>query len=505
MNLTQPPLKRVRLSAALICLLALLAGPVGLAQQSDIAGRNGLTFQMNLLRTELPSYHAQQPPYEWAAVYYNTNPLPEQNGPVYLMDSSVCGEGIIGTDQFLEDAGISYQYDQTGRLTEAIFSLDDGNGVFEPYSRKTFSYANQEVSYLFQLWDKFTSSWVDDYEEKSMLDSDGNQISFLIREVNQMGTWVNLFREIRTYDGDGNITEVTFANWTGMAWQDTSKKTISYNQLGRFTDIYDLSWNGSAWDTVSHEEATYAQFGLTWTGYFYELNGPSGWEPQLRESYLYDSYGFWTGMLRERWDATAQAWEDDCREQYVYTRKGIWTGWIQETFDGANWNNSGRQQAIPGSGSREEVFQIWDSTSQAWTNASKMSIVLDQNRYISEETGLQSWDAAANEWINQAAAYRCKHFWSTSGVNSLDPSAGQFACHMANPYRAYQPISCDELNPGEPYTLRLMDMQGRTAYQQQVSGGQEISVKRSLPQGIYTLTISEDDRLRYSRKLILQR
>lgn len=505
MNLYRTPEKRNRMSGALACLLVLLTGPTCFSQQSEIAGRNGLTFQMNLLRTELASFHAQQPPYEWAAVYYNTNPAAEQSGPVYLMDSSVCGAGIIGTDQFTEDAGISYQYDQAGRLVEAIYSLDGGNGVFEPYSRKVFTYANQEVSYLFQLWDANTSSWKDDYEEKSILDAEGNQTSFIIRETDNLGAWGNLFRENRTYNGDGNLIEVAFANWTGMAWEDTAKKTISYNQLGRFTDIYDFSWDGTAWDTVSHEGATYAQFGLTWTEYFFELNGPSGWVPQLRESYLYDSYGFWTGMRRERWDAMTQVWEDDCREQYVYTRKGIWTGWIQETFDGTSWNNSGRQQAIPGAGNREEILQLWDSTGQAWVNASKMSIELDQNRYISEETGLQSWDAAANEWINQASAYQCKHFWSTSGINSLDPAANQFACHMANPYRAYQPISCDDLNPGETYTLRLVNMQGRTAYQQQVSGGQEISVKRSLPQGIYTLTISEDDRLRYSRKLILQR
>lgn len=482
--------------------LILLTFPELSAQGSGAAGRSSLDFQLNLLRPEIVSFHGQQPPYEWAAAYIGVNPAPENSEEVFLQDSSVCGIGLPGGTSFNDDVSGSYEYDGVGNLISAVYRLDDGNGNFELFSKKVFSYANQEVSYLYQLWDESSSSWKDDYEEISSFTPEGKQTKFVIREADMGGNWVNLFRESRSYDQDGRLSEVLAAKWAGTAWQDTALKEIAYNALGVYTVIFDMSWNGASWDTVSRQSADYEQFGLQWVGYQLEVMTPSGPEPSIRETYTYSQDNDWIGMTRETWNSATSTWENESREQYQYTPKGFWTGWTKQAFDGSEWQNDSRQEAVNNGSVREEVMKTWNNGTQVWEDQSRMTLELDQNNYVVAETGNQDWNQASSAWENNAGTKQCRYFWKTDQVNSLTPAFPQMNCHLENPYRAYSPIDCDAMMPGKDYTIRLVDIQGRTVYQQVLDGGRQISVDRTVPQGVYTLTISEDNRLQYSRKIL---
>lgn len=487
---------------ALVTCLLCCPGYQSFAQGSEAAGREFLNFQMNLLSPEIVSFHGQQPPYEWAAVYIGTNPRQLENSEVYLKDSSVCGVGIAGGTSFQDDVTGKYEYDGEGNLTSAIYRLDDGNGAFELFSKKTFSYSASEVTYLYQLWDENSSSWVDEYEETSTFDTQGNQIEFVVREVDMNGGLENLFRESRSYDQNGRLSEVFAASWDGTAWNDTARKDIAYNALGLYTDIYDFEWNGSSWDTLSHESAGYEQFGLQWTSYLLETMTSDGLMPSIRETYNHNQDGYWTSMTRESFDLANETWQNDVREQYEYTDKGYWIGWTRQIFDGSLWQNDAQQEAINGGTSREEIMSVWDANTQSWENQYRMSVSLDQNDYLTSEIGNQAWDAGTSAWVNSNETKQCRYFWKADEVSAIDPAFSQMNCHLENPYRIYSPIACDAMNPGKAYTIRLIDLQGRTAYQQVVEGGRQISVDRRVPQGVYTLTISEDNRLRYSRKIL---
>lgn len=482
--------------------LCFLATPQLVAQGSGAAGRTSLDFQLNLLRPEVVSFHGQQPPYDWAAVYVGTNPAPADNSQIFLKDSSVCGIGSAGSTSFNDDVSGSYEYDGVGNLVSAVYRMNDGNGNFELFSKKVFSYANQEVSYLYQLWDDNSSSWKNDYEEISTFDTEGNQTEFKIREANINGNWENLFRETRAYNSESRLSEVRSAEWTGTAWNDTMLKEISYNALGLYTTIIDFSSNGSGWDTLSRESAQYEQFGLQWSGYLLEVMTLDGLQPSIRESYFHNQDGDWTGMTRESWNLFTSSWENDSREQYEYTPKGFWTAWTKQTFDGAMWENDARQESVNNGATREEVMKIWNNGTQSWEDQARMTIDLDQDNYIVSETGNQTWDQSSNGWTNSNETKQCRYFWTTDQVNSLTPEFPQMNCHLENPYRAYSPIDCEAMTPGKEYTIRLIDIQGRTIYQQMIEGGRQVSVDRTVPQGAYVLTISEDNRLQYSRKVL---
>lgn len=483
------------------CLIGLTT-TTGHSQGSGAAGRTFLDFQLNLLRPEIVSFHGQQPPYEWAAVYTGVNPAPENSAEVFLQDSSVCGIGLPGGTLFNDDVAGKYEYDGAGNLVSAIYRMNDGNGNFDLFSKKTFTYSNQEVSYRYQLWDETSASWKDDYEEVSTFDTDGRQLEFVIKETDMGGNWVNLFRESRFYDPNSRLSEVRSAKWEGTAWKDTALKEISYNALGVYTTIYDFAWNGASWDTVSRQSAQYEQFGLQWVGYLMEVMTPSGFQPSIQETYTYNQDNDWIAMTREVWNSASSVWENDSREQYQYTPKGFWIAWTKQTFDGSLWQNDSRQEAVNNGSIREEVMKTWNNGSQAWEDQYRMTVGLDQNNYITSETGNQDWNQASSAWENNADTKQCRYFWKTDQVNSLTPAFPQMNCHLENPYRAYSPIECDAMTPGKDYTIRLIDVQGRTAYQQVMDGGRQVSVDRTVPQGIYTLTISEDNRLQYSRKIL---
>lgn len=483
------------------CLCWLPSTPL-FAQGSGAAGRTSLDFQLTLLRPQIVSFHGQQPPYEWSAVYAGTNPTPEDNTQIFLRDSSVCGVGTAGSASFNDDVAGSYEYDGNGNLTTAVYRMNDGAGNFELFSKKIFSYTNQEVSYLYQRWDENSVSWKNDYEEISTFDTEGRQTEFTIREVDMNGSWNNLFRETRSYDQDNRLSEVRSAEWNGTAWNDTMLKEISYNALGLYTTIIDFSSNGSGWDTLSRESAQYEQFGLQWSNYLLEVMTLDGLQPSIRESYFHNQDGDWTGMTRESWNLFTSSWENDSREQYEYTSKGFWTAWTKQTFDGAVWENEARQEAVNNGTTRDEVMKTWNAGTQSWEDEVRMTVELNQNTYIVRETGNQIWDQASNDWINSNQTRQCRYFWTTDQVNSLTPTFPQMNCHLENPYRAYSPIDCEAMTPGREYTIRLIDIQGRTVYQQMVEGGRQISVDRTVPQGVYVLTISEDNRLQYSRKVL---
>lgn len=470
--------------------------------QQDLAGRDEVNFRLNFLRLEAVGNYNQQPLYDWAATYIG-NPFDiGQSSSGYVLDSSTCGYGIPNTLQFGQEIKAYYSY-ANDQVTEVLFKSEESAGAYTNFSRKLYAYTNGlQTGYLYQLWNPTNAMWEDDYEEERMYDTDGNLTGFQLREMSN-GQWQNLFRETKVYDTAGHIIEILSARWTNGAWEDTAMTTIAYNDLGAYSRIVELEWNGSAWDSLTRETATYGQLGLIWDTYLMEEKTPTGWQGFVREQYDYDTYGFWTDMRRQGWDAFSSSWVDLVREQFNYSRKGIWNGWNQQLWDGTDWENYARQQHNLADSIREDRLEFWDASAGSWNNDAR-AIAQYDNGLLQMQASIQSWDMAGSDWTNTANTRQCTHAWSQRTSTSISSTRPQLDCTMTNPYRVYEPIHCESLQSGKHYDLRLIDMQGRTVYQQSVQGGQQFSIDRSLPTGVYSLSIAEDRQMRFLRKIIVQ-
>ena len=480
-----------------------LIPPKFVQAQLGLAGRNNTGFRLNLLRSEVITPHGQQPPYEWSAVYLRNITSNVQPKATFVLDSSVCGYGVPNTSDFGEEFKIYYSYDNQGQLSEIVFRQEGSPGAYENYSRKTYTYDSEgkRTNYLYQLWNG--SAWEDDYEEQITYNGNGKQEGFMIREKGMSGQWNNLFRQMRNYDTAGNVIEVLSARWNNNAWQDTARKEILYNSIGFYTELFDETWNGSGWDTLSKETAVYDNLGMIWEGYLFEEKTQNGFEGVVREGYQYDTYGFWTGMTRQLWDNAGGSWENDLKETYEYNRSGVWLGWAQETYQDTGWVNHIRQFYKKSGAIRQDLMQDWDTMAGAWNDRFRMLTQYDSNGNLIQEAGIQSWDGNNSTWGNTEKSRRCLHSWSPINATSLDPQLPELSCTLANPYRVYEPISCESMEQGKQYDVRLMDMQGRTVYQKSVPGGDVFSVDRTLPTGIYHLSIYENQQMRFLRKIVI--
>lgn len=477
--------------------------PATFAQGEEFADRQSPSFRLNLLRSGNFAPNGQTPPYFWSGVYLRNAFDPNGDLGSFRLDSSLCGVGIAGGQQFGSEFKAYYSYNMEGQISEVVFKQERPGPIYENFSRKVFSYTNGQItSYLFQKWNVASSSWQDDYEELTAYDSDGIQMSFTIREVDMSGQWTNLMKEERVLDQDGNIGEVRTAKWENNAWLDTARKEISYNDLGFFTQIYEQSWNGNAWDTLSRESAIYGSQGFSWDGYLYEEKTSNGSERVLREQYSYDNRGYWSEMLLQSWDSQANSWKDESRESYDYTRKGIWISWNRQDWVNNAWVDSYRQGFENDGGNRLDVRQSWDANSSAWVKELRTLARYDANFNLIEEAGEQIWNGSA--WENSTNSKRCQHFWSEETATSIRPKLPQFSCNMSNPYRAYSPISCDALEAGKNYAVKLSDMQGRMLVDKNIPGGSNFSINKKLPAGIYTLNIYENQEIRYARKVLIR-
>jgi hypothetical protein len=183
----------------------------------------------------------------------------------------------------------------------------------------------------------------------------------------------------------------------------------------------------------------------------------------------------------------------------------LWTGWTQQAWQDTGWVNFRRQQYSKlGPTGRQEIMQIWDSTLQAWENGFRALAQYDSSFNLVAEAGIQAWDGNISDWGNTQETRACEHFYSPASATSLVPDLPQLNCNLSNPYRAYEPFYCESLQPGQNYDLRLLDMQGRTVYQQLIPGGAPFSIDRTLPAGVYNLSIFEDQQLQFVRKIIIQ-
>ena len=131
------------------------------------------------------------------------------------------GQSAYGTGVMENDARASYTYDMD-MLSEAIYQYWDGNS-WANETKEVYNYNGDVTTVLY--WDWNGSNWTSD-ELYTYTYSD-NTIELVIQYM-QSGAWQNDERYTFALDFDENITEILVEEWTGSQWELYQKNVYHY-------------------------------------------------------------------------------------------------------------------------------------------------------------------------------------------------------------------------------------------------------------------------------------
>lgn len=198
----------------------------------------------------------------------------------YLIEEfSEIDEGDGWRDFYL----ITYEYDFSGNVIEAMGMSAYETGVLENDAFVSYTYENGELSeVIYQYWDG------DD--------------------------WVNELKEVYNYNGD--VSTVLYWDWNGSNW--SSNELWTYTRTGNTLEVLIQYMQGGAWQ--NDEKGTYTlDFDEHVTEIFYELWQNNAWVNFIKVIYHYNDEGCYDSKLIQGWMVNSSVWEDDiiCRFSYV--------------------------------------------------------------------------------------------------------------------------------------------------------------------------------------------
>lgn len=429
-----------------------------------------------------------------------SSPQAFRQAGMFLQDSVLWETGVAGTNDFVSSWLIHLpSYNENGLLTEVVFFVRAGAN-WEHFSRKLYAYDGRKMTrYTHQVWDETSASWRDEYEEQRAYDGDDNLITLttLAYDASVEGL-VSDKRETMTYDNRGNLLELEAASWNGTGWEPETRRRWTYNQNDLFTQSVSQVWENGDWVFASRERATYGELefdllGLqrgTWDAQ------AAQWRAQEREIYEIDNRGQLLSTVLQAWNATSQSWIPLKREAYTYTLSRTYEQILEENWDGG-WQPQTRRLFAQQQGQRETIRQSWENGE--WVNQTRTYTRTNADDLLVEEVRGEAWSGSS--WLNSEDTERYTYFWSEAVSTNLSSSLPSADCQLINPYRILTPIRCQGLEGGKTYQLELLDLQGRTVFQQAVRGGESFSIPRAVATGIYMLRLHDRARVVHMQKV----
>jgi hypothetical protein len=187
-----------------------------------------------------------------------------------------------------------YTYDAAGRLTEVV-DQDGEDGEWFNFSRDRYTYDGEWLTgSTLESWDWSGEVWEVVGRESYAYDGAGRLVELVVESLDGQGGWSPDYREVLSYDGAGNNTEFLYQSWSGGAWENSQRDLLSYESgllavqesqywedggwvawyrstatrdaAGRVVQAVDEDWTGAAWEnstrlTFSYSGATAAEDG----------------------------------------------------------------------------------------------------------------------------------------------------------------------------------------------------------------------------------------------------
>ena len=382
------------------------------------------------------------------------------------------------SNQFLNGSMNLYTYNASNQMTEMMgLNLDVVSGNWINNFRIVFSYnsGNLQTEELTLVWSASQSIWVNNQKYEFYYDSGNNPTGYLYSTWNTgSNLWEQNTKATYTNSTAGLPLVKLFQHWqTGTSsWQNFEQTTNQYNSYNQLTNDLDQLWNNgtASWVNNWKDQLVYYANNVQKTRdqFYWSTNG-SIW----MESYytLNDSTGYMLEYYMKAIDFQNSTYTFGDRYLYFYNLQHNYTEYDHLALDipSGNWVTSGRRQ-------------------YSYNQDGNNTVQLDQ-----------VWDSLSNNYVNY---YKIENFFSftTNVWEKKDLSGYSF---YPNPIRKGLPVNCTGLKTGEKYTIQLYSMNGQLIFSMPIHTGEDFFIPGNIAPGGYILTISIENRLITTGKVVV--
>jgi hypothetical protein len=207
--------------------------------------------------------------------------------------------------------------------------------------------------------------------------------------------WVNDYKEIETYDANGNLTQLVNQSWDGSNWVNKWREMETYDANGVEIEYVYQEWDGTNWVNVQRARAVNQDANGNVLEAVVELWDGTDWIVDYRVLVTYDANGNVAQELDQDWDGTD--WVDTDRFLYTYDANGNMLTDTYQEWDGTNWVNVDRFISTYDANGNllTDTYQEWDGTN--WVDFDRFVYTYDANGNMLSDT-YQMWDGT--NWVD---------------------------------------------------------------------------------------------------------
>ena len=231
----------------------------------------------------------------------------------------------------------------------------------------------------------------------------------------------NFLNYIQEFDGNSNITSITYQYWSGTSWVLSTKTLYTYNSGNQLATMTQQTWGGTAFVPVSQDAYSYNAAGKLYLDVYGTWDAlTSVFDQASQKTYIYNPSN--TNIINETDENIAGTPAYTYKYDYTYTStnkmqnatKSMWngTGWVAvsmttNSYDGfdnlTNW-----------------LFQLWDIPSGTFINDSLHIYSYASGGTMPQTDILQTWDNTGSGVWNNVMQFANTY----NGANQLTSSVG---------------------------------------------------------------------------------
>lgn len=233
------------------------------------------------------------------------------------------------TSQYENDARDLYAYYPSGKIKSQIHQYIV-SGVWKNSSRTDYTYTSNNFTETMVSFNINSSNeFIPYYKDSFVYSSTGKEIfNFRFIWDDFSNIWIKQSKTTKTYNANDSILSILHESWDGIIWNPMARVTFTYNTQGNLIEYLEEYYISSTW---------YEVFKVTWqynstnkvTEQIFYVGPPL--EPNLKETFTYDTYDNLTCKTKFYWNSGTGLW--DPNEKTVY----YWSDWdanaISENLD----------------------------------------------------------------------------------------------------------------------------------------------------------------------------
>lgn len=490
-----------------IILCFILIPPFNIAQaQVELEGEENVPVRIT--GNPQPSFFggAQLPPYRQMATFLNNAFNEPAEGMALVQDSSVCSNGIPNSNDFQPYLSAVYGYNDDV-LDEITFHQINIAGSRTPFSRKQFTYEGGRLKqYLYSRWEQAGSMWQLISRVRYLYD-DQERPDAVVTETWNGTDWELSARTLYQYNSQNRLSGLINAEWANDMWVETERVLAEYNENRLPTVVTYQEKSNDVWVSSARETSFYDDdFEFIQEGFLLEVADESTGEltNAIREQYEYDLRGFYSSRTQQTWDSDTKMWSNALKDLFTYSPTGVWKRWDQEIWDD-KWKPALIREFKFNNGIQVDEEQAWLSDLNDWINTRRRLVQFDEHGNLVRERNRELWNPVSSDWVNGPNARQCRHYWSEQATTSVKGlQLNTMVCNMMNPYLPGSGINCVSGDPAEQYQLDLFNQAGKLIYHQSFRDHETFSIDGNMPMGMYHMIISDQNKVQYRRKVVIQ-